>query len=360
MSLLELKIHHLRNMHSAEMALDANLNVICGLNGSGKTTLLESIYLLSTGYSFRSREVVPLVSHGEQTLTVFSRTSQGDSISVQKSIGGSTLVKINQHVCRSNSELALFLPCLVVYQDIFQIIDAGPSVRRSLLDWGMFHVEHCYHELWKRYKMVVKQRNALLRQQARPELFAPWDEQLVCLAMSLDTLRKNYFQRLSLAFTHYLERLTPVACKISYFKGWDKRESGKDLPTILAEQLRSDLQVQYTQSGAHQADITFEAQTQKAKHQLSRGQQKIVLIALKLAQASLLKQQPIYLIDDITAELDKEHLMNVLNCLQTVKSQVFLTATDVKLLELLTSTKAGKVFNIAEGIVKAAYHSTIS
>ncbi len=328
MILSHLNVHHLRNISSARLTLHPQYNVIYGANGSGKTSLLEAIYLLGSGHSFRTREISPLIRHEEQSLTVFARMASGESISIQKNRMGSTQVKLNQQFCQRSSELAHFLPCQVFYQDIFQIIDAGPTVRRSLLDWGMFHVKHNYHDLWKDYRRVLKQRNALLRQRASKELCVPWDRMLVDLATALDTLRSDYVSQWSTVFQSCLGLLTDVPCSIQYFKGWDKKKSGKSLADILDEQFASDSQQQYTHSGAHQADIIFDTSALNAKQTLSRGQQKIILIALKLAQAQLLSKPCVYLFDDVAAELDKKHLERLFSCLAQLNGQVFLTMID--------------------------------
>lgn len=350
MTLSELNIHHLRNIEIAQLKLHSKCNFFYGANGSGKTSLLEALYLLSSGHSFRTREISPLISQGESFLTVFARTFSDESISIQKSLSGPTQVKLNNQYCHSSSELARFLPCQVFYQDIFQIIDAGPSVRRSLLDWGMFHVKHSYHSIWKSYRSVLKQRNALLRQNAKPPAFVPWDAQLVELACELDTLRSDYFQQWSATFQEILLQLTDISCVIHYYKGWDRKSSGKSLTLILAEQLSSDLQRQYTSSGAHQADILFDLSSKKAKQLLSRGQQKIILIALKLAQASLLSTDCIYLLDDISAELDTEHFTSLLNYLCSVKGQLFITSLGLANLSLLKCKLESQFFSLQNGL----------
>ena len=325
-ALLDLNVHHLRNISSLRLSLHPQQTLFYGANGCGKTSLLEAIYLLCTGHSFRTRETIPLVSHGSPALTVFGRTILDETVSIQKSITGSTQVKLNRHPCYNSSELARFLPCQVFYQDIFQVIDAGPSVRRALLDWGLFHVEPVYLALWKDYRLVIKHRNALLRQKAPSVNFVPWNKQLVDLSYALDSMRATYFRQWTQSFEMFLAQLTNVPCHIEYYKGWDKKGIGIGLNQILEEQFSMDRQRQYTNAGAHQADILFDISLKKAKQHLSRGQQKIVLIALKLAQASLVSKDCIYLFDDIAAELDSLHLSRLMDCLSSIKGQQFYTA----------------------------------
>ncbi len=194
--LKELHIHHLRNIHYAKIDVDSKFNIFYGENGSGKTSLLEAIYLLTTGHSFRTREISPLVNYEQDSLNVFAKTINDETISIQKSLHEPTRVKINGQFCSASSELAYFLPCQVVYQDIFQIMDTGPSIRRALLDWGLFHVEPSYHMIWKNYQRVLKQRNKLLREQAKRAEFIPWDALIVQFGNQLHSYRMSYFNEL--------------------------------------------------------------------------------------------------------------------------------------------------------------------
>ena len=347
--LTQLNIHGLRNISEMQLALHPRFNFFYGPNGSGKTSILEAVYLLGAGYSFRTREITPLVQHGQSTLTVFSKTQAQDTISVQKSLSGSTIVRRNQQPCQRASDLAHSLPCQLFYQDLFQIIDAGPGTRRAVLDWGVFHVEPTYHELWKNYRHVLKQRNALLRQKAPRSQYAPWDKLLVNLSHELDGLRATYFVKWSQVFQDFLKRLTDITCAIRYQKGWDKKASGKTLQVLLEEQFEQDVQRQYTHSGAHQADILFDVEVLKAKHNLSRGQQKIILIALKLAQAQLLSVPCVYLMDDITIELDALHVARLFACLQHLPGQFFLTTVHPVQPSLYQNELKGQCFAVEEG-----------
>lgn len=326
MILSELKIHNLRNILSLRLNIDRKFNFIYGANGSGKTSILEAFYLLSCGHSFRSREISPIINHQHDTFTLFARSTEQETISIQKSSSELTQIKLNNQYCSTTSQLAYALPCQIFYSDIFQIIDAGSAVRRSVLDWGLFHVKPNYLSLLKEYKKILKQRNALLKKHAPYEHFIPWDKQLSDLAEQLHQLRAEYFIQWNQEFLSVLAQLSDLSCSISYFKGWDKKNSGKKLEQVLAENFISDGYKLYTQHGAHQADIIIESNSNKAKQYLSRGQQKIILIALKLSQAYLLQQECLYLIDDLPAELDEQHQKKLLVYLSEKKGQYIITS----------------------------------
>ncbi|WP_131781966.1 DNA replication/repair protein RecF [Legionella gresilensis] len=325
MKLNDIQITNLRNISSAKLDLHLHLNFITGDNGSGKTSFLEAIYLLASGHSFRSREISALVSHEQDSLVVFANTIDNQYVSIQKSLRSSTMARINGQPCLTSSELAFFLPCQVIYQDIFQIIDAGPAIRRSLLDWGLFHVEHPYHTIWKDYRRALKQRNTLLKQRAASTALIPWNKILSTLAKQLNDYRQAYFLKLMEAFKIILPQLTNVECLLNYYKGWDRRNEGRNLETILAASYEVDLARGQTHYGAHQADLTIMSKDIKVRHFLSRGQQKMILFALKFAQTALLGGSCVHLIDDFTSELDEEHLQRLLKYIVKSEDQFFIT-----------------------------------
>ena len=328
MILTDLKINQLRTLSSVYLPLHSRFNFIVGPNGSGKTSVLEALYLLSCGHSFRSREIASIISYEQKALTIFARSQDNVTISIQKSTTLPTQIKLNNQFCTATSQLAYALPCQIIYADIFQIIDAGSSVRRAVLDWGLFHVKPKYLGIWKEYKRVLKQRNALLKQSVCYDYFVPWDKQLSSLAVELDIMRHDYFIAWHATFQRVLNEITSTPCTLEYYKGWDKKCTGKTLDVLLAEHFQSDKQRQYTQYGAHHADIFIHANDQKAKRVLSRGQQKTILIALKLAQGALLNSDCLYLFDDLPAELDEIHQKKLVHYLMTHKGQYIIAATN--------------------------------
>jgi len=351
MILSDLKTHHLRTITSAHLPLNSRFNFIIGPNGSGKTSILEALYLLSCGHSFRSREIAPITSYEQDKLTVFAQSNDNATISIQKSKALPTQIKLNNQFCSTTSQLAYALPCQIIYSDIFQIIDASSSIRRALLDWGLFHVKPNYLSLWKEYKQVLKQRNALLKQSYSYDYFIPWDKQLSLLAEQLDCLRKDYFELWNQEFIKVLSALTNTPCSIDYYKGWDKKQTGKTLESLLAEHFHSDKHRQYTQFGAHHADLIIDTNDMKAKHALSRGQQKIILIALKLAQGKLLNQNCLYLFDDLPAELDELHQTNLLNYLSHNPGQFVITSTTPINIDFGIESGEQGSFTIHQGII---------
>ncbi len=349
MKLSELQITNLRNLHTARLYFHPSFNVISGPNGSGKSSFLEAIYLLSNAYSFRTRENASLITHDKESLTLFAKTEDAQSISVQKSLHAPTIIRLNGEPCLVRSTLAIFLPCQLFYQDIFQIIDAGPALRRGILDWGLFHVEHSYHTLWNQYQRTLKQRNSLLKQKAPLQHFMPWNQAIAELASQMDALREAYYSKLARAFEEIIKEISDISCKLEYYKGWDKKGEGKPLEEILESTFTSDILRQYTHYGAHNADLSILSNDVKAKHYLSRGQQKIALFAIKLAQIKLLNKHCILLIDDLTSELDKKHIDRLIDYLGQQDVQIFVTSRDNEGLLLNQERQAHAHFLMQDG-----------
>ena len=328
MTLRELTIQNLRNLNHLKLSFHPHLNIISGPNGIGKTTLLEAIYLLSCAKSFRTHEISSLVTHGLSTFTLHGKRYDDYTMAIQKSLSAPSVMKINDDICSSSVEFARSMPTQLFYQDIFQIIDSGPATRRSVLDWGLFHVKHHYYQLWKNYRRVLKQRNSLLRQNAKSSEFVPWDELLANLGHEMDLMRQEYVDNLACEFKSTLAAISDLDCTLDYFRGWGRRNELVDLKTVLSESLNSDRQYKYTRYGAHQADLLFLTNEHKAKHALSRGQQKIILFALKISQVKLLDKPCIYIIDDLFAEFDGANSRRLLEYLIDLKGQLFITCHD--------------------------------
>jgi DNA replication and repair protein RecF len=344
MHLIELQVNQLRNLNAFQYHAHPKFNFIIGDNGSGKTSFLEAIYLLGVGHSFRCRENTPLINHENASLFVFGRLSNKDCLGVEKTRLGKTRVKANGVFCKTSSSLAFNMPMQVIYQDIFQIIDAGPSVRRTIIDWGLFHVKHDYLQLWQNYKRILKQRNTILRKNCDDEQLAVWDRQLSTTGELLHQNRQAYIETLVPIFNVILRELSELDIHLNYVRGWAQNE-GCLLDCLIANR-QKDRKRRVTQCGPHLADIQIKFSDTKVKHNLSRGQQKIILIALKLAQAQLLTKPCVYLFDDVAAELDVKNQEKVANlCLQT-EGQFFFTAIDDTTLSPFRRSVDSKMFHV--------------
>lgn len=329
MMLNSLLVQRFRCFDKAHFQFHPRFNFISGENGVGKTALLEAISLLSVGRSFRTRENQPLIHSHYDEFILFATIEAGQSISIKKSRSLPTQIRINEQACLKTSELTSFLPSQVIYQDLFDILDAGPMIRRQALDWGMFHVKQNYHAYLNQYRQALKQRNMLLKSRAKPAQLSAWNQTLSELADWIDQARNTYWLELTPLFKSILSQLSDVKCELSYFNGWDKEKKGIALADILEANYESDIQRQYTQHGVHCADFEMTNETGKAKWYLSRGQQKMILLALKLAQAQIIDKPCLYLWDDVCSELDEAHIQALSDLLSSIKGQFFISGIQI-------------------------------
>lgn len=353
----------MRNLLSLHIEPHSGINFVVGANGSGKTSLLEAISILSRGRSFRTPQIRKVISHGHRDLTVFGQLLlDGEPvphrIGIQRTASGETLAKIDGERKDRLSDLALMLPTVDVESSSFELVDGGPSVRRELLDWGLFHVEHRFLDVWKRYRVALEQRNALLKggdgstlKQSLPY----WDLQLAEHGQALDTLRQDYFRKFSQVLSELAERYLGLeSIKVQYHPGWNQ-SNYESLIHCLQQHRGAELEKGRCLYGPHRADVEIRWEGQPARDICSRGQKKLVIYAVRLAQVVMYQQAkgstPILLLDDLPAELDKSNIERVSRFLCDYPCQSFITAIDKDIRDsgLLSIFGSHRMFHVEHG-----------
>jgi DNA replication and repair protein RecF len=350
--LTALSVRRVRKVRDLNIHTSIELNCIVGPNGSGKTSLLEAIHFLATARSFRTTKVREVITHGEQSLLVngefIDSSGRLNRVGVEKTFD-QTRLRLNGDAVVVASRLAKLLPVLNFNSESFSLLSGGPSIRRSLLDRLMFHVEHEYLDTLKRYYRALKQRNMSLRQRSAARQITVWDEQLTAEAVLLDRSRRNCVA----AVNEYL--LVSPVCKLigsvqlEYYRGWNR---DKDFPTILSTNLNRDRETGTTTVGPHRAELRVKVDEKMAKTVVSRGQGKLIIAAIVGAQARYLSEnsieKPILLIDDLAAELDRNARLVAVDSLLGTDSQIFFTAIDLNDLpdNILESAK---MFHVEQG-----------
>ena len=327
MSLVQLTVEDLRCLQRAELALDPKRNLIWGSNGSGKTSLLEAIFLLGRGRSFRTRNSERLIRHGQPRLTVFGRTDAmpPQAIGVQVAKGGGTIARINGAAAGSLTELSQSFPVQVIDPGVHKLVEEGGFRRRRWMDWAVFHVEHGFADVWVRYTRAVKQRNAALRHQLAEA--AAWDPEVARLGELIAEARRGMLDQMQAAWQESVLALSGLKVDLHYSRGWSQ-----DIPLsqALVEARARDHARGLTHSGPHRADVLVRLNGRPAREVLSRGQQKLVAIAMTLAQIRLLQERtattPTLLLDDPAAELDGPHLLRFIDEVSRLKCQLIITS----------------------------------
>lgn len=365
MYIRRLEIHGIRNIRRARLDFDPGTNLIHGLNGSGKTSILEAIHLLARGRSFRTRLLRPLINEEATDCTCFGEVVTGDTtgaarsvpIGVKRDDRGKFEFRVAGEPVTTASRLAQVLPLQLVNAFSFQLLEGSPSHRRGFLDWGVFHVEHDYRNLWSRFSKCLKHRNSLLRHgKIDPVQLAVWDREFCRLSEAITEQRQRYLEQFLPVVETVLARLGLGAeYRFHFDPGW---ESARELQQVLADGFERDLRAGHTQYGPHRADIRIKVGKHPANEILSRGQIKMLVVGLKVAQGYLFReltgQQCVYLIDDLPAELDRHHRSAVIGLLEELGGQMLVTGVDERdLLELSseTTSQAG-LFHVEQGSIE--------
>lgn len=361
MKINNLLLENYRNIESLKLDFES-VNIIWGENAQGKTNLIEAIYLFTGAKSFRGVKDSQLIQFGKD----FSRLKiEFENLNRQQNaeivIKNKRQAKLNGISKKSPSQLGDELKAVVFSPVHLSMIKDGPAERRKFIDNALCQIKSGYRNLLRDYNKALKQRNALLKDisfnSSLDAMLYVWDKNVA------KTGAKIIYQRIK-----YIESLTPYVKDI--FSGIssgkeeielkycgsdrfiaDTTEIEKYLLFTLEQNRTQDIFNKTTSSGPHRDDIEILINGINARLFGSQGQQRSCVLAIKLAEAALLKnlteEEPIILLDDVMSELDENRQDYLLNHIKD--RQVFITCCDKN---TILKLKNGKTFHISGGGLK--------
>lgn len=333
-----LQIDNFRNLRKLSLPCSAGINLVIGENASGKTSLLEALYFLGRARSFRTNQIRELIHISEASFRIVASMIEDQRripVGIERSIQDLS-ARIDGVPARSLAELASHMPVLLLNLNSHQLLEGGPQQRRRFMDWGLFHIEQEFLDTWRDYGTALRHRNAALRTHSTNRSIDAWDRELVRAAETLDRLRRTFCRSLESTLSPLTTMmLGDMSLTMEYHRGWPQNQK-------LMESLRSgreqDCKYGFTRPGPHRADFVLRINGRTVSESLSRGQQKLLIIALVLAQARLYQLHQgrpcILLIDDLPAELDHRHRAKAMACLAEVDAQLFITAIEAESLDI--------------------------
>ncbi len=359
MSLSRIEIRNIRNLRSVSLHLTSQINLFYGNNGSGKTSLLEAVYLLGLGRSFRGAKLGPVISHDADDCTVFGQVEElsgsATPLGIVRNRDGSREVRVAGEAVQHLSELAKVLPLQLINTDSIRLLTGPPENRRRFLNWGVFHVEPGFHTAWKLSQQCLKQRNVLLRDaKIDSAQLDVWSRELVKAGEAIDQYRSGYIASLNPLFQSLLSNLIEDdGFTLTYYRGWDGLAG---LADVLATDVEMDARRGYTQHGPQRAELRVLVDQRDAVDVLSRGELKMVACALMLAQAHLFRQlctgDCLFLIDDLSSELDLEHRREMCRILEDHDHQVLVTNVEQADIAKYWASAELAVFHVEHGVIK--------
>lgn len=351
MRLLSLEVTNYRNIASASLTPGRELTVICGNNGQGKTNLLEAIWLLTGGKSFRGGKDAELVRRGEpfavleaSTLRAQQEEQEPDepnrvrlTVGTPDSQRPGRYASVNGASPRRAAGLAGSFPAVVFDPGHLSLVKGAPEGRRKFLDAALCQLYPGYLTVYRRYLRALQQKNALLRRSPAGQE-RPYAEKMALLEV-LNTELAAQGEAIQQRRRAYLERLAPLACanyeELSHgAERMELRYAAQFEPGGLAALLkaRQNEEVRAGQSlcGPHREDLELLLDGQPARVFASQGQQRSVVLSLKMAEAAaaaaITGEHPVLLLDDVLSELDDGRKQYLLTRMR--EKQTFVTSCD--------------------------------
>lgn len=336
MILQHLRLFNFRGFQEQLFSPEPGLNLLSGPNGAGKTTLLEALHLLSAARSFRAKKENELCRWGQSQCLVEGHfmTADGHSRNLNLSWQRSEGEWRKQAGFQGDSvaRLADFLGCvplsLFTPSDL-NLVGGAPSVRRRYIDLMLSKMSPLHLQELARLKTVLSSRNALLRQGRPARETKPWDKLLFDLSLTVGRRRESLVLSLNEICQTLFERLTSKerGIQLIYRRCWPT--DWDEFQARLHELHPREAQRGVTLLSPHKDELDIQRQERSLRLYGSQGEQRLVALCLRLAEAKRLAEQKdepaILLLDDAFSELDPERRARLLALLPDF-SQVFLTS----------------------------------
>ena len=335
MRLKRLQVDGLRCLREVDLSLSGDAVWLAGPNGAGKTSVLEAIALLGFGRSFRGRVGDGLLVRDGGPVQVVAHwidAAGAERVSGLRHWGDRWEARLDGVAQDRLSALATLFPVLAHHPESSRWVSGPAEERRRLVDWLAFHVEPTFAERSQHAGRALRQRNHLLRAQAEAAEFDFWETALAEAAEAMTAARRAAVAGLEEALLRIWPSLagTASAPRLQWRAGW--REDAASLRDLLYLQRERDRELGYTAAGPHRADLLLGRPFGVESSQCSRGQAKVLALALSLAQVDALRQwngsHTLLLLDDLRAELDPGHFEAVLGWLAAHGGQVWISGTE--------------------------------
>ncbi len=357
MNITGLNIENFRNIENMNIEPCDTVNVIFGENAQGKTNLLESIWLFTGCKSFRGAKDSELVrfdsDKAKLKLTFFSEQREQY---MDVDIDSKRKISKNGIAYPSCSKAIGDVRCVVFSPVHLNIIKQGPAERRKFIDIAISQLRPNYAKYLLEYNRALKHRNILLKDAAYHsevyDMLEIWDDRIAHYASKIAGYRLSYLEKLKREVTDIYDGISSEKEKIEieYVQNGANVNftSKEEYITLLKNHRKDDIDLKSTSVGVHRDDIDIKINGISARKYGSQGQQRSAALALKLGEASVIKEvtgeQPVALLDDVMSELDISRQDYILNHIKDW--QVFITCCDPNTIKNL---KQGKGFEIDKG-----------
>ncbi|HBB29321.1 MAG TPA: DNA replication/repair protein RecF [Clostridiales bacterium] len=364
-----IKLKNFRNFSELNIDLNNILNIFIGDNGQGKTNLLESIYLCSIGKTFKLNSENDLIKFGQNSFEVEILINKENGSNIVSKVINITyvknqkrIVKINGVKLEKNSELIGLLNNVIFTPDDLKIIKGSPIERRKFINIDISQIKPKYKYLLKNYKKVITGRNNILKDltnNSNRDVLSIWNDYLIDIGSEIIFYRKEYIKNLK----HYAALIYAnisdnkenfellYKCDIGNVENLSKNEIKEIFREKINKSIENEIFRKNSLYGPHKDDIIIKINDKDFKYFGSQGQQRSAVLAIKLAEIEIIKNEigeyPILLLDDVLSELDNKRKNFLINYIKNI--QTIITSTDDNDLKDLVKNNDKKIFHICEG-----------
>ncbi|MGE5415705.1 MAG: DNA replication/repair protein RecF [Acidobacteriota bacterium] len=359
MHITAIEVRDFRNFEVVRYTPDRGLNILIGENAQGKTNFLEAAYFLASGSTFRSGKEKDLIRFGQTSFYLradYQEEDKSRNIEVLYQADRPKSIKINnkrRFPATEKPVVVLFTP-----DDLF-LLKGAPQGRRAFIDFVLAQVSPEYQTNLSTYERVLRRRNQLLRDdKVQPIMLDTLDKVMAESAAPVILARLNLLKVLEEYAAQYYEQISGGQEKLTMKYALSfPLQGGKLNYEIIREALQSCLQQHRKQEmarrtslfGPHRDDINLYIDNNPARIFASQGQQRNIVVALKLAEMEAVNKvrgsYPIFLLDEVLAELDSRRREIMLQLLQTAPFQSFLTSVEVSHFDEVS----GKIIKVNKG-----------
>lgn len=367
-----MKVMHLTRLEAIDfrnltgvIQFSAGLNIVHGANAQGKTSWLEALYLLATTKSFRTAAPREAIEHQAREAILRGTVQRGNlTKDLQLLLQPASRQTFVNGKREATTRYLGNLAAIAFTADEMEVVRGAPDARRRFLDRGVFSIHPAHLGTLTEYNRVIRQKNALLRKAAEGDsphdyraLIEPWNDQLLVLAAAIHRARLDYVARLQETINPTLFRAEDI--RIRYRSSLEGKGDLTDYPALLRERLQlrlpNELATGYSLVGPHRDDLEILSDGREVSRYGSSGQQRSALLILDLAQLNVyyrtFEEYPIFLIDDLDAELDRTRIEILLDYLAD-RSQTIVSTSKRSLAENYRSRAT--LFEIEAGRVVEA------
>ncbi len=356
-SLQSLQLVNFKSYQELDLSLSSKINCFVGPNGSGKTNLLDAIHYLSLCKSYFTATDSLNIRHDDDFFLIqgeFNLDETNEFISCGFKTGQKKVMKRNKKTYDKLSEHIGLIPLIIASPSDAELVYGGSDDRRKFMDGAISQYNNHYLDSLIKYNKALAQRNSLLKDFARSgrtdmDMLEVWDSQLELYGTSIYQVRKEFIAELIILFHEFYQHISNGSEQVHL--SYESQLDNASLDILLKQSVQRDLALEYTSAGIHKDDLVFSQDGYPMKRVGSQGQQKTLLVSLKLAELSLIRtktgKQPILLLDDIFDKFDALRVMQLIKLVsgQTF-GQIFITDTDRNNISTLMSeiTSDFKIF----------------